>query len=163
MGFLRCRSQAADFYTEHQGKPFFKWVPRWMMPQISVEKISDSKKILFKVILTVNVNKHVAPFHSNLVQFMSSGPVVAMELMGDEAMSIWRGLLGTSDPAVARREAPQSVRAQFGTDGIKNVGHGSDSPAAAARVRMLLCDLQTLFILTCALVAQTWSKCFYSC
>uniref|UniRef100_A0A669DAX0 Nucleoside diphosphate kinase homolog 7 n=1 Tax=Oreochromis niloticus TaxID=8128 RepID=A0A669DAX0_ORENI len=86
-------SQAADFYAEHQGKPFF----------------------------------------NNLVQFMSSGPVVAMELMGDEAMSIWRGLLGTSDPAVARREAPQSVRAQFGTDGIKNVGHGSDSPAAAAR------------------------------
>lgn len=85
---------------------------------------------------------------------MSSGPVVAMELMGDEAMSIWRGLLGFSDPAVARREAPQSVRAQFGTDCIKNVGHGSDSPAAVARVRMLLCDLQTLFILTCALVAQ---------
>uniref|UniRef100_A0A3Q1FXH1 Nucleoside diphosphate kinase homolog 7 n=1 Tax=Acanthochromis polyacanthus TaxID=80966 RepID=A0A3Q1FXH1_9TELE len=73
------------------------------------------------------------PFFTNLVQFVSSGPVVAMELMGDEAMSIWRRLLGPADPAVARREAPQSVRAQFGTDGIKNVGHGSDSLAAAAR------------------------------
>ncbi|CAK6956229.1 nucleoside diphosphate kinase 7 [Scomber scombrus] len=86
-------SQAADFYVEHQSKPFF----------------------------------------SNLVQFVSSGPVVAMELMGDEAMSIWRRLLGPADSAVARREAPQCVRAQFGTDGIKNVGHGSDSLAAAAR------------------------------
>ncbi|XP_053178854.1 nucleoside diphosphate kinase 7 [Scomber japonicus] len=86
-------SQAADFYVEHQSKPFF----------------------------------------SNLVQFVSSGPVVAMELMGDEAMSIWRKLLGPADSAVARREAPQCVRAQFGTDGIKNVGHGSDSLAAAAR------------------------------
>ncbi|XP_042339611.1 nucleoside diphosphate kinase 7 isoform X2 [Plectropomus leopardus] len=85
--------QAADFYAEHQSKPFF----------------------------------------NNLVQFVSSGPVVAMELMGDEAMSIWRRLLGPADPAAARREAPQSVRAQFGTDGIKNVGHGSDSLAAAAR------------------------------
>lgn len=85
--------QAADFYAEHQSKPFF----------------------------------------NNLVQFVSSGPVVAMELMGDEAMSIWRRLLGPADPAVARKEAPQSVRAQFGTDGIKNVGHGSDSLAAAAR------------------------------
>lgn len=77
-----------------------------------------------------------APFRSNLVQFVSSGPVVAMELMGDEAMSIWRRLLGPADSAVARKEATQSVRAQFGTDGIKNVGHGSDSLAAAARVRM---------------------------
>lgn len=68
------------------------------------------------------------------MQFVSSGPVVAMELMGDEAMSIWRRLLGPADSAVARREAPQCARAQFGTDGIKNVGHGSDSLAAAARV-----------------------------
>ncbi|KAM7410496.1 hypothetical protein PAMA_001778 [Pampus argenteus] len=89
---LTC-SQAADFYVEHQSKPFF----------------------------------------SNLVQFVSSGPVVAMELMGDEAMSIWRSLLGPTDSAVARREAPQCARAQFGADGIKNVGHGSDSLAAAAR------------------------------
>ncbi|KAM7012796.1 nucleoside diphosphate kinase homolog 7 [Tautogolabrus adspersus] len=86
-------SQAADFYAEHQSKPFF----------------------------------------NNLVQFLSSGPVVVMELMGDEAMSIWRRLLGPADSAVARKEAPLSVRAQFGTDGIKNVGHGSDSVAAAAR------------------------------
>uniref|UniRef100_A0A672GL73 Nucleoside diphosphate kinase homolog 7 n=1 Tax=Salarias fasciatus TaxID=181472 RepID=A0A672GL73_SALFA len=86
-------SQAADFYMEHQSKPFF----------------------------------------NNLVQFVSSGPVVAMELMGDEAMSIWRKLLGPADGAVVRREVPRSIRAQFGTDGIKNVAHGSDSLAAAAR------------------------------
>uniref|UniRef100_A0A673CWN0 Nucleoside diphosphate kinase homolog 7 n=1 Tax=Sphaeramia orbicularis TaxID=375764 RepID=A0A673CWN0_9TELE len=86
-------SQAADFYVEHQSKPFF----------------------------------------NNLVQFVSSGPVVAMELMGDEAVSIWRRLLGPADSATARKEAPHCVRAQFGTDGIKNVGHGSDSLAAAAR------------------------------
>ncbi|KAL3047861.1 nucleoside diphosphate kinase 7 [Trematomus bernacchii] len=85
--------QAADFYVEHQSKPFF----------------------------------------NNLVQFVSSGPVVAMELMGDEAMSIWRRLLGPGDSAVARKEAPESVRAKLGTDGVKNVGHGSDSIAAAAR------------------------------
>ncbi|CAG5861918.1 unnamed protein product [Menidia menidia] len=86
-------SQAADFYAEHQSKPFY----------------------------------------NNLVQYLSSGPVVAMELMGDEAMSIWRKLLGPPDSTVAQREAPQSVRGQFGKDGIKNVGHGSDSLAAAAK------------------------------
>lgn len=67
-----------------------------------------------------------------------------MELMGDEAISIWRRLLGPADSAGARREAPQSVRAQFGTDGIKNVGHGSDSLAAAARVRMLIMFVSAL-------------------
>uniref|UniRef100_G3PKD7 Nucleoside diphosphate kinase homolog 7 n=1 Tax=Gasterosteus aculeatus aculeatus TaxID=481459 RepID=G3PKD7_GASAC len=85
--------QAADFYVEHQSKPFF----------------------------------------NNLVQFVSSGPVVALELMGDEAVSIWRRLLGPTDSSAARKEAPRSVRAQFGTDAVKNVGHGSDSLAAAAR------------------------------
>uniref|UniRef100_A0A667ZV13 Nucleoside diphosphate kinase homolog 7 n=1 Tax=Myripristis murdjan TaxID=586833 RepID=A0A667ZV13_9TELE len=92
-------SQAADFYMEHQSKPFF----------------------------------------NNLVQFMSSGPVVAMELMGDEAISIWRRLLGPTDSAVARREAQESVRAQFGTDGIKNVAHGSDSVAAHSFTHFLIC------------------------
>lgn len=72
------------------------------------------------------------------MQFVSSGPVVAMELMGDEAMSIWRKLLGPADSAVAQKEAPQCVRARFGTDSIKNVGHGSDSLAAAARVSSLV-------------------------
>ncbi|KAF6727963.1 Nucleoside diphosphate kinase 7 [Oryzias melastigma] len=86
-------SQAADFYMEHQSKPFF----------------------------------------NNLVQFMSSGSVVAMEIMGDEATSVWRKLLGPTDSAAARKEAPQSIRAHFGTDGLKNVGHGSDSLDAAAR------------------------------
>ncbi|CAL8393835.1 unnamed protein product [Boreogadus saida] len=73
------------------------------------------------------------PFFSNLVQFMSSGPVVAMELMGDEAIGAWRRLLGPTDSATARQEAQDSVRARFGTDGTQNAGHGSDSVASAAR------------------------------
>uniref|UniRef100_A0A3P9PTC5 Nucleoside diphosphate kinase homolog 7 n=1 Tax=Poecilia reticulata TaxID=8081 RepID=A0A3P9PTC5_POERE len=86
-------SQAADFYVEHQSKPFF----------------------------------------NNLIQFITSGPVVAMELTGDKAMCIWRTLLGPADSAVARQEVPQSLRAKFGTDTIQNVCHGSESLAAAAR------------------------------
>ncbi|KAM3620065.1 uncharacterized protein V6R79_017689 [Siganus canaliculatus] len=67
------------------------------------------------------------PFFSNLVQLLSSGPVVAMELVGDEAISIWRKLLGPADSAVVCSEA------QCGPDGIKNFGHASASPDAAAR------------------------------
>ncbi|XP_041114962.1 nucleoside diphosphate kinase 7-like isoform X1 [Polyodon spathula] len=72
-------------------------------------------------------------FFNNLVQFLSSGPVVAMEILGDEAVTAWRRLLGPTDSSVARNEAPDSVRANFGTDGTKNAGHGSDSLASAAR------------------------------
>ncbi|XP_074523856.1 nucleoside diphosphate kinase homolog 7 isoform X3 [Halichoeres trimaculatus] len=107
-----------------------------------IESIYSSNLIVTKAKMTKLTWSQAADFYAehqskpifnNLLQFVSSGPVVAMELVGDEAMSIWRRLLGPADSAVARKEAPQSVRAQFGTDGIKNVGHGSDSVAAAAR------------------------------
>lgn len=115
----------------------------------SVTKVGDVLELIYSSNLIVTKAKMVKltwsqaadfyaehqskPSFSNLVQFVSSGPVVAMELMGEEAVSIWRRLLGPTDSAVARREAPQCVRAQFGTDAVKNVGHGSDTFAAAAR------------------------------
>lgn len=68
------------------------------------------------------------------MQFVSSGPVIAMELMGDEAVSTWRKVLGPTDSGVAQKDAAHSLRGQFGTDGTKNAGHGSDSLASAARV-----------------------------
>uniref|UniRef100_A0A3Q3K4H1 Nucleoside diphosphate kinase homolog 7 n=1 Tax=Monopterus albus TaxID=43700 RepID=A0A3Q3K4H1_MONAL len=97
-----------------------------------VAKIGDVLELMYSSNLMVT-KATMTKLTCNLVQFVSSGPVIAMELMGDEAVSIWKKLLGPADSAVARREAQQSVRAQFGTDGIKNVGHGSDSLAAAAR------------------------------
>ncbi|XP_060933497.1 nucleoside diphosphate kinase 7 [Limanda limanda] len=90
-------------------------------------------KLTWKEAAEFYVEHQSKPIFNNLVQFATSGPVVAMELMGDEAISTWRKLVGPTDSAVARREAPQSARAQFGTDGVKNIGHGSDSLAAAAK------------------------------
>ena len=52
---------------------------------------------------------------SELIQFMSSGPVVAFELMGESAISKWRKMIGPTDSAAARSEAPASLRARFGT------------------------------------------------
>ncbi|XP_076871170.1 nucleoside diphosphate kinase homolog 7 isoform X5 [Brachyhypopomus gauderio] len=72
-------------------------------------------------------------FFNNLVQVVTSGPVVVMELMGDEAVSVWRKVLGPTDPGAARVDNPASLRARFGTDGTSNAGHGSDSLASAAR------------------------------
>lgn len=50
-----------------------------------------------------------------LVEFMESGPVVAMELKGANAITKWRTLLGPTDSATARIQAPLSIRAKFGT------------------------------------------------
>ncbi|KAJ8350381.1 hypothetical protein SKAU_G00255110 [Synaphobranchus kaupii] len=72
-------------------------------------------------------------FFNNLVQFVTSGPMVAMEVMGDEALSTWRKILGPTDSALALKDTPNSLRARFGTDGTKNAAHGSDSLASAAR------------------------------
>lgn len=72
-------------------------------------------------------------FFNELVNFTSSGPVLAFELVGDGAISKWREFLGPTDPAVARTEAPLTMRARFGTDRTRNACHGSDSDGSAAR------------------------------
>jgi len=46
---------------------------------------------------------------------MSSGPVIAFELIGEGAILNWRALIGPTDSATARSEAPASLRARFGT------------------------------------------------
>jgi len=72
-------------------------------------------------------------FFDNLLNFVTSGPVVAFEMMGEGSIAKWRDLLGPTDSAVARQDAATSIRARFGTDNTKNACHGSDSPQSAAR------------------------------
>ena len=73
------------------------------------------------------------PFFANLVNFMSSGPIVALCLAKTNAILDWRTLMGPTNTLKAREEAPYSLRARFGTDGTQNATHGSDSPASAVR------------------------------
>ena len=78
------------------------------------------------------------PFFKGLVQFMSSGPVVKLELSGPNAIKKWREIIGPTNSEKARAEAPSSVRALFGTDGQRNAAHGSDAPESAARELALM-------------------------
>jgi nucleoside-diphosphate kinase len=74
------------------------------------------------------------PFYPGLVEFMLSGPVVAMVVEGERAISVFRLLAGATDPALA---APGTIRGDlstdFGTEAQQNVVHGSDSPESAER------------------------------
>ena len=73
------------------------------------------------------------PFFAKLVDFMTSGPIWALELQGAGAIKGWRTLMGPTNTLTAQLEVPDSIRAQFGTDGTRNATHGSDSPTSAER------------------------------
>jgi nucleoside-diphosphate kinase len=70
------------------------------------------------------------PFFAGLVDFITSGPVVAMVLEGENAIAGWRGMMGATNPADA---APGTIRGDFATTIDENVAHGSDAPATAQR------------------------------
>ncbi|MEM7409272.1 MAG: nucleoside-diphosphate kinase [Myxococcota bacterium] len=68
------------------------------------------------------------PFYGELVQFMTSGPVVISVLQGENAIQAHRDLLGPTNS----NEAPAgTIRGDFGTDIERNAGHGSDAPETA--------------------------------
>jgi nucleoside-diphosphate kinase len=70
------------------------------------------------------------PFFGELVDFITSGPVVLARVSGEQAIAVWRTLMGPTDPVQA---APGSIRGDLATLIGENVVHGSDSPASAAR------------------------------
>jgi len=70
------------------------------------------------------------PFFAGLVDFITSGPVVAMVLEGKGVISAAREMMGATDPLKA---APGTIRGSYGIDLGRNVIHGSDSPESAQR------------------------------
>ncbi|MEO5800043.1 MAG: nucleoside-diphosphate kinase [Gemmatimonadales bacterium] len=70
------------------------------------------------------------PFYGELVEFMSSGPVVALALEAADAVASWRTAIGATDPAEA---AEGTVRKLFAESKGRNAVHGSDSDENAAR------------------------------
>jgi nucleoside-diphosphate kinase len=70
------------------------------------------------------------PFFGELVEFITSGPLVAMVLEGQRAVSAARQVIGATDPLEA---APGSIRGDFAVEVGRNLVHGSDSPESAAR------------------------------
>jgi nucleoside-diphosphate kinase len=74
------------------------------------------------------------PFFEPLVEFMASGPIVAMIAEGNRVIEGFRSLAGVTDPTIA---APGTIRGDLardqGTKVVQNIVHGSDSPESAAR------------------------------
>jgi len=70
------------------------------------------------------------PFFGELVDFITSGPVVAMQWSGESAVSVARTLMGGTNPAEA---APGTIRGDLGIVITHNIVHGSDSVESAER------------------------------
>lgn len=70
------------------------------------------------------------PFFGELVEFITSGPLVCMAVTGENAIKGMRQLAGATDPLEA---APGSIRGDFATIIGENIIHGSDSPESAQR------------------------------
>ena len=88
-----------------------------------------------RALLEKHYAEHVGkPFYEPLVEFMMSGPIVAIVASGNRVIEGFRSLAGATDPTVA---APGTIRGNLsrdqGTKVVQNIVHGSDSPESAAR------------------------------
>jgi nucleoside-diphosphate kinase len=88
-----------------------------------------------RALLEQHYAEHIGKaFYDSLVEFMMSGPIVAMVASGNRVIEGFRSLAGVTDPTVA---APGTIRGDLardqGTKVVQNIVHGSDSPESAAR------------------------------
>ena len=99
-------------------------------------KVSNLKMLTAdKSILAKHYAEHEGkPFYEPLMEFMMSGPIVAMIAEGERVIEGFRKLAGTTDPTTAE---PGTIRGDLardmGTKVVQNIVHGSDSPESAQR------------------------------
>ncbi len=123
-------------------KTFFMIKPDGVKRNLIGEIISRVEEKGFKItkikMMTINQNlaeEHYGehkdkPFFSDLVSFITSGPVVAMQVEGENVVAQIRNLMGATNPSDA---TPGSIRGDLATELDKNVVHGSDSDESAER------------------------------
>lgn len=82
------------------------------------------------------------PFYPKLRGFITSSPVIALAIEGDNAVEVVRALMGTTNP---QKAAAGTIRGDLGINFTKNLVHGSDSPASAEREISLFFDESELY------------------
>ena len=99
-------------------------------------KVSNLKMLTAdRALLAKHYDEHEGkPFYEPLMEFMMSGPIVAMVAEGERVIEGFRKLAGTTDPTTAE---PGTIRGDLardmGTKVVQNIVHGSDSPESAER------------------------------
>ena len=123
-------------------KTFFMIKPDGVQRNLVGEIISrvEAKGFSITKIKMMTISKELAekhygehkdkPFFSDLVSFITSGPVVAMQIEGENVVLQIRNLMGATNPS---ESSPGSIRGDLATELDKNVVHGSDSDESAER------------------------------
>ncbi len=123
-------------------KTFFMIKPDGVQRNLVGEIISrvESKGFAITKIKMMTIPKELAeqhygehkdkPFFNDLVSFITSGPVVAMQVEGENVVLQIRNLMGATNPS---ESTPGSIRGDLATELDKNVVHGSDSDESAER------------------------------
>ena len=113
-------------------------VQRGLMGRI-ISRFEDKglRLVASKMIQVPNqqAEKHYAehegkPFYPTLIEFITSGPVLALAIRGDNAVSVCRNLMGKTN---GQEAAPGTIRGDFGMSPGYNLIHGSDSAESAER------------------------------
>ncbi|MGU3649983.1 nucleoside-diphosphate kinase [Mycolicibacterium sp. A43C] len=101
----------------------------------------ERKGLTFAALELKNVSEELArqhyaehdgkPFFGSLLEFITSGPVVAAVVEGPRAIAAFRQIAGGTDPV--EKATPGTIRGDFATVTQENLVHGSDSPESAAR------------------------------
>ena len=123
-------------------KTFFMIKPDGVQRNLVGEIISrvEAKGFSITKIKMMTISKELAeqhygehkdkPFFNDLVSFITSGPVVAMQVEGEDVVLQIRNLMGATNPS---ESTPGSIRGDLATELDKNVVHGSDSDESAER------------------------------
>lgn len=90
-------------------------------------KMMKMTPAIAKKFYAVHKNK---PFFHDLVEYMTTGPIVAAVVVGDNAVENFRNLIGATDPKIA---GPETIRGKYGESLQKNAIHGSDSDENAEK------------------------------
>ncbi|XP_056338658.1 nucleoside diphosphate kinase 6 isoform X1 [Oenanthe melanoleuca] len=116
---LRCGpEQSRRFYREHAGTGGARRLRSGVLPgPLPTRSVLSAGRF----------------FYQRLVEFMASGPMWAYILAHEDAVSLWRSLMGPTKVFRARHSDPDSIRGAYGLTDTRNTTHGSDSPASASR------------------------------
>ena len=102
--------------------------------------VAMDMRVVTKDLAETPYAEHAAnPFYGSLVEFITSGPLVAMVVEGPRAIEAFRALAGATDPVKA---APGTIRGDYALEVQDNIVHGSDSPDSAEReIKIFFPDL----------------------
>lgn len=104
-------------------------ISRFEKARLSIIKM-QMKTLTYEVASEFYKEHQGREFYAPLIQFMTSGPIVAMVVEGDNAIAAVRAIAGATNPKEA---LPGTIRYDFGTSTRENIMHASDSTKSAER------------------------------